>query len=262
MSTLTIPAVAVPYIRAGAQMQVAGAAEQLSTVIGEAMRLGVAPACERRRLLRAWALVDLLGWPDEIAGPVELDVREHREALIGALEHNVERLAELISDAEGDPLRASREDDLQALRQFEGAALRAIERDRPTRITTTMPAPVAVLLRGALYAELMRACEDAPGTMPESQTRAGWTPVLRRIDSAVDGLSALGWVEPSEQEPVTIVLGTALVEILEADAEQWAWLSEQERTESAEGRARAAEHAATIERFLASIRPADRTPRG
>lgn len=37
---------------------------------------------------------------------------------------------------------------------------------------------------------------------------------------------------------------------LERDAELWGWLSEQERTESAEGRARAAEHAAAIERFL------------
>jgi hypothetical protein len=46
-------------------------------------------------------------------------------------------------------------------------------------------------------------------------------------------------------------------EILEADAEQWAWLSEQERTESVDGRVLAAERAATTERFLAGIKPAD-----
>ena len=40
---------------------------------------------------------------------------------------------------------------------------------------------------------------------------------------------------------------------MEADAEQWEWVSEQDKLETAEGRARAAEHAATIERFLASL---------
>jgi hypothetical protein len=58
---------------------------------------------------------------------------------------------------------------------------------------------------------------------------------------------------------VTIVSDAALIEILEADAEQWARLSEQERTESVDGYARAAEHAATIERFLATIRAVDRS---
>jgi hypothetical protein len=123
----------------------------------------------------------------------------------------------------------------------------------PARITTTMPGEVAVLLRGALYAELGRACEDAPVTVPECKTRAGWTPVLSRINSALDGLSAIGWVEPDEQEAVTIALDAALIEVLEADAEQWEWTSEQERIESAEGRARAAEYAGTINRFLATL---------
>jgi hypothetical protein len=127
----------------------------------------------------------------------------------------------------------------------------------PAKIATTMPADVAVLLRGALYAELGRACEDAPGAMPESNTRTGWTPVLRRISTAVRGLSALGWAEPDEQQPLTIALDAALIEVLEADAEQWEWLSEQDTLETAEGRARAAEHAATIDRFLEALRPAD-----
>jgi hypothetical protein len=144
-------------------------------------------------------------------------------------------------------------DDLRALREFEGAGLPATERDRPARMTTTMPAAVVTLLRGALYAELRRSCEDSPAAMPESHTRAGWTPMLRRLNGALSGLNVVGWVTPSEQRSVTIALDAALIEVLEDDAEQWDWLSEQERTESVEGRARAAEHAATIERFLASL---------
>jgi hypothetical protein len=122
----------------------------------------------------------------------------------------------------------------------------------PVRITTTMAGEVAVLLRGALYAELGRACEDAPVTVPECKTRSGWTPVLSRINSALAGLSAVGWVEPDKQEPVTIALDAALIEVLEAEAEQWEWTSEH-RLESDEGRARAARHAATINRFLESL---------
>ena len=123
----------------------------------------------------------------------------------------------------------------------------------PVRITTTMPGEVAVLLRGALYAELGRACEDAPATVPECKARAGWTPVLSHINSTLAGLSAIGWVEPDEQEPVTIALDAGLIEVLEADAEQWEWASEQERIESAEGRARAARHTTTINRLLESL---------
>src|SRR5487761_1653011 len=144
-------------------------------------------------------------------------------------------------------------DDLRALREFEGAGLPVTERDRPARITTTIPAEVVTLLHGALYAELGRACEDAPVARPESRTRAGWTPPLRRLNGALNGLNVIGWATPSEKQPVAIPLDAALIEVLEADAEEWDWLSEQEKTESAEGRARAAEHAATIERFLASL---------
>jgi len=234
-------------------MQVAGAAEQLATVIGEAMSRGVPPACEQRRLSQAWALVDLLGWPDEASGPAELDAREHGEALGAALDGNAERLAELVAATEDGAQRASHESDLQELREFERTARKVIERGWPMRITATMPAQVAVLLRGALYAELGRACEDAPGTTPASKTRAGWTPVLRRINNALDGLSALGWNEPTEQQPVPIVLDAALIEVLEADAEHWEWTSEQQQIESAEGRARAARYAAAINRFLAAL---------
>jgi hypothetical protein len=144
-------------------------------------------------------------------------------------------------------------DDLRALREFEGAGLPATERNRPARITTTMPAEVVTQLRGALYAELGRVCEDAPVVRPKSHTRTGWTPTMRRLNGALSGLNMIGWATPAEQRSLTIELDAALIEVLEADAEQWEWVSEQDKLETAEGRARAAEHAATIERFLASL---------
>jgi hypothetical protein len=88
-------------------------------------------------------------------------------------------------------------DDLRALREFEGAGLPATEHDRLARITTTMPAEVVTQLRGALYAELGRACEDAPVARPESHTRAGWTPTMRRLNGALSGLNMIGWATPS-----------------------------------------------------------------
>ncbi len=259
MGIITIPARVVPHIRGGAQLQISGAAEQLATVIGEAMYRGVAPSGERRRLLQAWALVDLLGWADEMAGPVELDVHEHREGLLGALKGNVDRLVTLIADEPEDPQRASREADLQALREFEGAALRAVACDQPTTVTATMPGDVVELLRGALYADLERACEDMPSTEPK--IRASWAGVLRRIEQARRALDVIGWASAAEQQPLTLAIDTTMIEALERDAEGWEWASEQEKLESAEGRARAAALAATIECFLASLaeRPAPTT---
>lgn len=256
MSTITIPATVVPRIRSGAQLQIGGAAEQLAGTIDDAMMRGVAPLCEWRRLLRAWALVDLLGWPDETCGPVELDVHEHGEGLRWALQGNVDRLAHLLTDQGDDTQRARREGDLQALREFESAALRAIESDQQTTVTATMPGEVVELLRGALYADLERACEDMPSTEPK--TRASWAGVLRRIEHTRRGLDVIGWAAPSEQQPLTLAIDATMIEALERDAEQWGWASEQVRIESAEGRARAASHVATIERFLASLaeRPA------
>jgi hypothetical protein len=123
---------------------------------------------------------------------------------------------------------------------------------------TTLTPQIAVLLRGALYTQLQHACADAPATSPESRTREGWTPVMRRIKGAVAGLDVIGWDEPERQEPVAITLAPRMIETLEADADRWSWLSEQVRTESVPGRERAAQHAATIERFLAGLpeRPA------
>jgi len=259
MSTITIPAAVVPYIRSGAQLQIAGAAEELATTIDDAMYRGVAPLSERRRLLRAWALVDMLGWPDETSGPVELDIHEYGEGLLYALQGNADRLVHMVTDQTDETQRAAREDDLQALHEFESAALRAVEHDQQTTVTATMPSDVVELLRGALYADLERACEDVPSTEPK--TRASWVSVLRRIEDARRGLDVIGWASPSEQQPVTLAVDAAMIEALERDAEQWEWASEQKEIESVEGRAQAATHAATIERFLVSLaeRPARTT---
>src|ERR1700691_1669339 len=119
--------------------------------------------------------------------------------------------------------------------------------------TATLSPQLAVLLRGALYTDMQRACEDAPATAPESSTRAAWCPVLRRINAATDGLDVLGWDEPDEQEPVTITLDATTIQALEAEADHWRCTSEQAQTETAAGRQRAAGHAAAIERLLASL---------
>lgn len=82
---------------------------------------------------------------------------------------------------------------------------------------TTIPAQVVVLLRGALYTELTRACEDMPDTMPETHERTGWADVLARLDGARGALDVIGWEAPAEQQDVTVVLGMAMIEALEAE---------------------------------------------
>jgi hypothetical protein len=120
---------------------------------------------------------------------------------------------------------------------------------------TRIPADVVVLLRGALYTELARASEDAPGTMPETHTRSGWADVLARIDGARNALDVLGWDAPTRQQDMEVELDWAMIDALEADIDLWEWLAEQHRTETPEGRKRAAAKANTSKRFLASATP-------
>ena len=122
---------------------------------------------------------------------------------------------------------------------------------------TLIPADVAALLRGALYTQLQRACEDAPGVMPEAHTRAGWTDVLEQIEGARAALEAIGWDAPARQQDVRVELDRAMIEALEASADSWGWLSEQVTSETAQGRRQAAAKATTIKRFLASVKPSD-----
>lgn len=117
---------------------------------------------------------------------------------------------------------------------------------------TTVPAGIVVLLRGALYTGLTRACEDAPATMPDAHERGGWVDVLARLDGARGALDAIGWEAPDEQQDMTVALDAVMIEALVDDAELWDWLSHQEKTETAEGRERARAKADVIERFLAT----------
>lgn len=118
-------------------------------------------------------------------------------------------------------------------------------------ITATLQPQVVLLLRGALQSELTRACEDKPESRPD--TRAGWRPVLTRLSAAYRGLDLIGWDQPMAQGSVTIALDATMIDALETDADHFRWASEQTRTESAGGRARAARQAEVIEQFLASI---------
>jgi transcriptional regulator with XRE-family HTH domain len=129
------------------------------------------------------------------------------------------------------------------------------------RERTPIPTRVVVLLRGALYTELARACEDAPATMPEAHERSGWTEVFTRIDGARGALDAIGWDTTAVQD-VTVVLDVAMIEALESDADLWDWLSRQEHLESVEGRVRARAKAEAIERFLAILADHPSAPKG
>lgn len=131
-------------------------------------------------------------------------------------------------------------------------AVGATGRDRPARTLTTIPPDMVVGLHRGLYAELTRACEDAPQAINDAETRAGWVRTLSRIAAALDALDVMGWDEPTGEQPVTIFLGPMFIEVLERDVEHDHWLSEQ-TNELVEGRTRAAERAARVERFLASL---------
>jgi hypothetical protein len=120
---------------------------------------------------------------------------------------------------------------------------------------TLIPADVMELLRGALYTELARACEDAPATVPDAHTRSGWADVFARIDGARKALDVIGWDVADPQQEVQVELDQAMVHALDVDMEFWEWLAHQERTETPEGRKRAAAKANTIKRFLASVKP-------
>jgi hypothetical protein len=125
--------------------------------------------------------------------------------------------------------------------------------DEPSKTTTILPPQITTLLRRALYTELQRTSENAPTAGPESCTRAVWMPVVGRINATARALDAIGWDEPDEQEPLVITLDTTMIGALEAEADQWDWVSEQTRIESADGRARAAQLVSTIETFLAGL---------
>jgi hypothetical protein len=120
-----------------------------------------------------------------------------------------------------------------------------------------VPADVVVLLRGGLYMQLIRACENAPCGMPAEHSRSGWADVLSQIEGARTALDAIGWDVEDHRPIVGVELDRAMIDALEAEVDSWEWLSEQVTSETAKGRRQAAAKATTIKRFLASVKPSD-----
>jgi hypothetical protein len=122
---------------------------------------------------------------------------------------------------------------------------------------TRIHADVPLLLRGALYTELARACEDAPVAMPAVHTHSGWADWLARIEGASKALDVLGWDTLTQQQDVEVELDATMIDALKDEIDLWEWLAEQDRTETAEGRRLAATKAMTVKCFLASIAGAE-----
>jgi hypothetical protein len=133
---------------------------------------------------------------------------------------------------------------------------RDVQIQRGGRITTTIPADVVLILRGALYVGLARAAGDI-GDECSLESPGDMIDVLAQFDRIRALLDAIGWEKKPQQQPDVeldrTVHGQALIETLEDDRESWDWLSYQETTESPEGRERAAANAAVIERFLGEL---------
>jgi hypothetical protein len=255
MSTITIPAAVIPRLRDGVQQQLAHAAETIKDE-AEAYEKDTPPLEARAETDRAWALLDALGWAGGVPDSIDVDVREHGNGLRAAIDSMVTSLSEVIAELpDGDPIRAERVEELQALREFEGAALRAIESDRTEPRVILVPADVAVQLRGALFADLSRAGADLEEACSTTEPGDFAAPVgkLRRLFAVLDDI---GWVkETVSPEALTIDHRhlRVVVDTLEDDREGWEWTSEQPQLEDLPGRERAKATAETIERFLAAV---------
>jgi hypothetical protein len=265
---ILIPRLVVPHVYRDAYFLLASAASEVLPLV-ERIDCELHP--ERfteplRRFDRARGLLDALGWhlPD---GDVHVGI-EQPEILLDVVNAATITATDLLESGREDGIAWKSERQIAAeldeLNAFKAAIERAIRQlhaedmakdgDALSSMARThIPADVVVLLRGALYTELARACEDAPGTMPEAHTRSGWADVLARIEGTCRALDVIGWDAPARQQDVEVELDAAMIDALEADTDLWAWLAEQDRTETAEGRRRAAAKAKTIKRFLASV---------
>jgi len=255
MSVLSVPAAVIPRLREGTHLQLADGAETIQRV-ASAWDKDDPPAGERALMERAWALIDVLGWAGDIPESIDINVREHGVALRAAIDNIVTSLTDVIADLPADdPIRAERVEELQALREFEGAALRAIERERTEARIIVVPADVAEQLRSALYADLARAGNDLDTACSTTEPGDVASPVgkLRRLFAVLDDI---GWSkEPPTPEALTID-GRHLqvvVDTLEADQEGWEWTAEHTQLEDLPGRERAKTIAEIIERFLNTL---------
>ena len=255
MSVLSVPAAVIGRLREGTHLQLAEGAETIQRV-ASAWDKDDPPAGERALMERAWALIDVLGWSGDVPESIDVDVREHGVALRAAIDNIVTNLTEVIADLpEDDPGRAERVEELQALREFDGTALRAIERERTEARIIVVPGDVAEQLRSALYADLARAGNDLDTACSTTEPGDVASPVgkLRRLFAILDDI---GWSkEPPTPEALTID-GRHLqvvVDTLEDDQEGWEWTAEHPQLEDLPGRERAKTIAEMIERFLAML---------
>lgn len=255
MSTVTIPAAVVPRLREGTQQQLALAAEQIRVEV-EAYEKDVAPLEVRAEMDRAWALLDVLGWAGDVPETISVELPEHAVMLRAAVESMVASLAEVIAELpEDDPTRAERIEELQALREFEGALLRAIERAHTEGAIIAVPAHVAVQLRHAFYADLSRAGADLEAACATKELGDVASPVgkLRRLFAVLD---EIGWSKDRPSPEALTIHGRHLrvvVDTLEDDWDGWERASEQTQLEDLPGREHAKAMAEMIERFLATL---------
>jgi len=194
MGTLTVTAAVVPRLREGAQAQLAEGASTIKAA-AEAYTKDEPPLEARARTDRAWALIDVLGWAGDVPESIDVDVSEQGLALGDAINAAVHGLTDVIAElAADDPVRPERMEELQALREFEGAALRAIEREHTEASIIAVPADVAVQLRRALYADLGRAGAELEAACSTTELGDVASPVrsLRRLFAVLDDI---GWIK-------------------------------------------------------------------
>ncbi|MFZ1153636.1 MAG: hypothetical protein WAN93_01890, partial [Solirubrobacteraceae bacterium] len=100
MTTITIPARIVRYLREALHSQLGMAAEDIGQANHEGGRLRpVLYAEPLERFDRTRALLDLIGWKDETdERPAIVNLVGHRQALLGALQAQVETEREMVRD--------------------------------------------------------------------------------------------------------------------------------------------------------------------
>jgi BMFP domain-containing protein YqiC len=124
--TTTIPELLLPRVREGLYALVASICETADHAAGDPDReLDSSTYREiRRRLEGAWSLLDVVGWTArENFDAVRVDVEQHREALLAAIETMVPMMAVWLRELEhDDPCRWQRSGELRALKRL-GAAV-------------------------------------------------------------------------------------------------------------------------------------------
>jgi hypothetical protein len=231
MTTLTIPAAVIPRLREGAQMQLADGCDVIKAEC-EAAEKDEAPEGARAQMHWAWALIDALGWTGPVR-TIELDVRTHHVALLGALCEAVPHLQEVVRELPaGHPVRAERAEELRALRAFYGDVLiPAITSLRALPAPLTIPAVLVERVRESAYGLLVVAASEVERSVsahvaPEPDTR-------ERFDRVWALLEAIGWSGRAGIELSITGHGEALLAAVEgALTDMQGWLDETAETDA------------------------------